>query len=506
MRRDLIYRRRNIIGTIFELCLPILFVGILVLIKGAVENTANFSPEEIPPNFPTNNDALKIFSFTDYVTTLQAERKCVMDDTGFGFPIPSFRRRLQQEEEESTEISVGVLMGSCSYNNQFAGESCTEFNGEGWTVEKMEERCSTESESVFTEKEPCQISSSSELFAGRCIFAALQSDEETDPAFESLAMMITDTSDCSGNQRICETFVGGDFDPSSNCVDKISSSTTNTTTSEQDGPSAFGSGGMSITGIYNQGKNWQVPFVKCNSKFCEEDGQDALPFCEFLALGVAPSTADDTIGLQQAEAFQDYVNKRYPVLLDGTLPFNFDFIQMFESNDQVEDYVTSTEYGGDIPKLALAIIFDGKTDPIINYNYAIRVNSTGFNSPENEARPVAMTSPPTNKVFETYARADDESCPDTVGGAPELGPYSSSCTGRYAYNGLLTVQRLIHDFIIDDSGAASNGYSVSESGVQFVSFPSKSYTVNGKRLKIKPEMIFDDDDDDDDGGDEWGIP
>jgi hypothetical protein len=483
MRRDLIYRRRNIIGTIFELCLPILFVGILVLIKGAVENTANFSPEEIPANFPTNNDALKIFSFTDYVTTLQAERKCVMDDTGLGFPIPSFRRTLQQQEEESTEINIGVLMGSCSYNNQFAGESCTEFNGEGWTVEKMEERCSTESESVFTEKEPCQISSSSELFAGWCIFAALQTAEDADPAFESLAMMITDTSDCSGNQRICETFVGGDFDPSSNCVDKISSSTTNTTTSEQDGPSAFGSGGMSITGIYNQGNNWQVPFVKCNSKFCEEDGQDALPFCEFLALGVAPSTADDTIGLQQAEAFQDYVNKRYPVLLDGTLPFNFDFIQMFESNDQVEDYVTSTEYGGDIPKLALAIIFDGKTDPIINYNYAIRVNSTGFNSPENEARPVAMTSPPTNKVFETYARADDESCPDTVGGAPELGPYSSSCTGRYAYNGLLTVQRLIHDFIIDDSGAASNGYSVSENGVQFVSFPSKSYTVNGKRLK-----------------------
>jgi len=223
--------------------------------------------------------------------------------------------------------------------------------------------------------------------------------------------------------------------------------------------------------------------VKCNSQFCRQDGQDAFPFCEFLALGVAPSTTNDTVGLQQAEAFQDYVNKRYPVLLDGTsMPFNFDFIQMFESNKQVEDYVTSKEYGDDIPKLALAIIFDGKTDPTINYNYAIRVNSTGFNSPEDEARPVTMTTPPTNKVFETYARADDESCPDTVGGAPDIGPYSSSCTGRYAYNGFLTIQRLIHDFIIDDSGAASNGYSVSENGVQFVSFPSESYIVNGKRL------------------------
>jgi hypothetical protein len=89
IRRDLIYRRRNIIGTIFELCLPIAFVGILVLIKGAVENTDSFSPEEIPANFPTNNDVLKIFSFTDYVTTLQADRKCINDDTGFSIPVPT---------------------------------------------------------------------------------------------------------------------------------------------------------------------------------------------------------------------------------------------------------------------------------------------------------------------------------------------------------------------------------------------------------------------------------
>ncbi|MGK3757334.1 MAG: hypothetical protein ACI8RD_009648 [Bacillariaceae sp.] len=486
IRRDLIYRRRNIIGTIFELCLPIAFVGILVLIKGAVENTDSFSPEEIPANFPTNNDVLKIFSFTDYVTTLQADRKCINDDTGSDFPFP-FRRRLQEEQAEA----LGVVMGSCSYNNQWSGESCMEFNGEGWTIDKMTERCSTESEGVFTEDEPCQISSSSESFAGWCIKDVTAVDD-TNPSIEAMTMMITDISDCSGNQRACETFVGGDFDPSSNCVDKISSSTTTTTTTttseggdeQQDGPPpAFGSGGLSITGIYSKGYNWQVPFVKCNSQFCRQDGQDAFPFCEFLALGVAPSTTNDTVGLQQAEAFQDYVNKRYPVLLDGTsMPFNFDFIQMFESNKQVEDYVTSKEYGDDIPKLALAIIFDGKTDPTINYNYAIRVNSTGFNSPEDEARPVTMTTPPTNKVFETYARADDESCPDTVGGAPDIGPYSSSCTGRYAYNGFLTIQRLIHDFIIDDSGAASNGYSVSENGVQFVSFPSESYIVNGKRL------------------------
>mmetsp|Transcript_2635 Transcript_2635/g.7197 ORF Transcript_2635/g.7197 Transcript_2635/m.7197 type:complete len:156 (-) Transcript_2635:254-721(-) len=76
MRRNLLYRRRNIISTIFELCLPIAFVGILVGIKGAVEDLDGFSPEEVPANFPINNDALKIFSFTDYVTALQAKRTC----------------------------------------------------------------------------------------------------------------------------------------------------------------------------------------------------------------------------------------------------------------------------------------------------------------------------------------------------------------------------------------------------------------------------------------------
>mmetsp|Transcript_43481 Transcript_43481/g.48976 ORF Transcript_43481/g.48976 Transcript_43481/m.48976 type:complete len:2055 (-) Transcript_43481:245-6409(-) len=350
IRRNLIYRRRNLVGSFFELCLPIAFVGILVLIKGAVEDTASFSPEEIPANFPTNNEVLKLFSFTDYVTALQADHRCV--------------------------------------DGTFSSSSTSSEEEEG----------------------------------------GADKDEEQSPPFTRLL---------------------GD--------------------------------GMSVTGIYNQGYNWQVPFVKCDSRKCKKDGQDAVPFCEFLALGVAPSTIDDTAGLQQAEAFIDYIYGRYPVLLEkSSMPFNFDFVQLFNSNELVEEYVVSEDYGGDTPKLALAVIFDGKTDPTINYNYAIRVNSTGFNSPEDEARPATTTTPPTNRLFETYAKSDDKSCLNIgSNGGPSLGPYDDSCTGRYAYNGFLTIQRLIHDFIIDDSGAASNGYSVSENGVQFVPFPSESYITNG---------------------------
>ena len=334
MRRDLIYRRRNIVGSLFELLLPIIFVSFLVLIKSAFENGENFAPTEFPDYFPDNSDSLISFSFTDYVTALQADRQCVSSAS-----IP-------------------------------------------W-----------------------------------------RSGED-----------------------------GGDS-------------------------------GLSITGIYNKGYNWQVPFVKCDSRMCRVDGEDAFPYCEFLALAVAPSTVDDAVGLEQATAFKDYIENRYPVLLDETaMPFDFDFVQLLESDQDIDQLVQSPGYGDEF-KIALAVVFDG-TDPTINYNYKLRLNSTGFNSPEDEARPATTTTPPTDKQFETFARTDDESCPDIVGGAPDIGPYKNSCTGRYIYNGALTVQRLVHDFIIDASGADDNGYYVAENGVQFVSFPYAGYVENGFYAQI----------------------
>ncbi|KAG7367343.1 ABC-2 family transporter domain containing protein [Nitzschia inconspicua] len=335
MRRDLIYRRRNIIGTLFEFFLPIAFVGFLVLIKNAVEDSESFAPVTVPDTFPDNSDSLILFSFTDYVTTLQAERKCVAS--------PSIPWRSSSQGSDSS---------------------------------------------------------------------------------------------------------------------------------------------LSITGIFNKGYNWQVPFVKCDSRLCREDGQDALPFCEFLALGVAPSSEDDTVGLEQAEAFRDYIYNEYPVLLDSdAMPFDFEFVQMFESDQAVEQFVQSKNYGDDF-KLAISVVFDGTSDPTINYNYKLRVNSTGFNSPEDQGRPATTTTPPTDQLFETFAQTDSESCPNLVGGTPDMGPYSQSCTGRYIYNGALTIQRLVHDFIISESGARGNGYYVAENGVQFVAFPFKSYVENGFYAQI----------------------
>jgi hypothetical protein len=77
MRRDILYRRRNIIGSLFEFFLPIIFVGFLVLIKQSVENSDSFAPVTVEESYPGNSDSLKFFSFTDYVTSLQADRKCV---------------------------------------------------------------------------------------------------------------------------------------------------------------------------------------------------------------------------------------------------------------------------------------------------------------------------------------------------------------------------------------------------------------------------------------------
>jgi hypothetical protein len=62
---------------LLELFLPIIFVGFLVLIKESVENSDSFAPVTVSESFPANSDSVQFFSFTDYVTALQADRKCV---------------------------------------------------------------------------------------------------------------------------------------------------------------------------------------------------------------------------------------------------------------------------------------------------------------------------------------------------------------------------------------------------------------------------------------------
>jgi hypothetical protein len=235
-----------------------------------------------------------------------------------------------------------------------------------------------------------------------------------------------------------------------------------------------------ITGIPMKGFSWEAPFVKCDSRLCKEDGQDAVSFCEHLSLGLAPSSSSDLVEMKQAQKFQDHIYKRYPVLRNKEdLQFDFDFVRIFKSDEVIEDYVSASEYKyAENSKIAVAVVFDG-TDQSINYNYKLRVNSTGFNAPEDSSRPGFPTTLPTDKNFEHYAKNDNNTCP-LLPGTAEFGPYRSSCTGQYyAYDGALTVQRLIHAFIMNATGSKEKGRYVAEHGAQYASFPSVEYEEDG---------------------------
>ena len=243
-----------------------------------------------------------------------------------------------------------------------------------------------------------------------------------------------------------------------------------------------------ISGIFDNGFNWQVPFVKCDSRKCDQysedtgmsaEGLDAIPFCEFAILAVAGTNSD---GQQRALDFQQWIYTMYPTIDPSSpnkaaLPFNFDLIKVFNSSEEIDTYVQSLDYGRiEFPKIAMAVIFENN-DPNI-YNYTLRQNSTNFNAPEDASQPSARTTPLTGRQMDSFARDDLSSCTND-GGAPFLGPFGSSCTGQYLYNGILTIQRLVNDFIIDVSGAAMAGYTISEAGVQFVNFPTKPYEQAG---------------------------
>jgi len=193
---------------------------------------------------------------------------------------------------------------------------------------------------------------------------------------------------------------------------------------------------------------------------------DAYTLCNYPFLAVAPAVEGDSAGLERAKLFKEYVEGRFPQLLDPNMTHfpraDYEFVRVFDSSNDIDNYVTSSDYGtSGKEEIALAVIFDGG-DPL-DFKYSLRINSTNFNTPELSARPGAMTTPDTKKQFATYARADNQ-C--TAGDSPEEGKFVNSCTGRYIYNGFLTTQRLVHDFIMIASGAKEAGYHVAEHGVR----------------------------------------
>jgi len=231
---------------------------------------------------------------------------------------------------------------------------------------------------------------------------------------------------------------------------------------------------------------WPVPFVKCDSRKCKADGESAVPYCEYNVLAVAPSDFGDATARARVNSFMIYIRNRYPQLApemevgeEGTLPFDYDFIQEFRSPDDIDTYVRSEEYGTSTshPKIGFAVVLSpGDAN---SYSYSLRMNSTNFNSPENEARPVSATMPSTARVFDSFAKTERDAC-STRGGAPFLG-YAAlgNCVGQYVVNGALPIQRLVDDWILWETGAESDGVRVSNGGVSFAYFPTQAYVEQG---------------------------
>jgi hypothetical protein len=244
-----------------------------------------------------------------------------------------------------------------------------------------------------------------------------------------------------------------------------------------------------ISGILDNGGNWQVPFVKCDSRKCDFAGQDALPFCEFAIIAVAGS---DTGGQERALAFEEWIYQTYPAIAPSNpnkmLPFNFSLVRLFDSSGDMDKYVKSSDYGRvTVPKIAIGVVWQGNDN--VAFNYSLRQNSTNFNAPEDEGRPTAQTTPPTGSWIDSFARDDFSVCLP-IDGAPVQGLLGLSCTGQYMYNGVLTIQRLVHDFIFNVSGAEAAGVTVAEAGVQFAPFPTKEYTKDGFYATIGGTLLI----------------
>lgn len=242
----------------------------------------------------------------------------------------------------------------------------------------------------------------------------------------------------------------------------------------------LGNGKFGITGIPLDGWDWQIPFVKCDSRRCQQDGEEAYNYCVYPILALAPNHKNDQGARFRAQEFQAYIGKRYPQLKDPELthfPGGYDFVRMFESNNEIEKYVKAGNYGSaGKEQIGIAVLFEGN-DPK-DYQYTIRVNSTNFNAPEAEGRPSLHTTPDTNRLFDSFARTDN-ACTPPDPATPDQGEFQNSCTGQYMYNGFLTTQRLLHDWIMEASGAKDAGVFIAEHGVRYVQFPSKPYSAIG---------------------------
>lgn len=215
---------------------------------------------------------------------------------------------------------------------------------------------------------------------------------------------------------------------------------------------------------------------------CNENvPQNASSFCSVNILALAPVDEDDR---DRMEAFEKYILETYPQIED------LNMIKTFNSSQKIDDYVLDTEYGNTTlskPKIAVAVILGGSGK---DYEYTIRTNSTNFNSLEFAARAAMPTNPNTKRNFDSTARDAKKVC-ELEGGTSSIGKMQDRCTVQYMYNGALTIQRLVDDFIIQKTGAKDKGFYVAESAISFVDFPvSACYFLIELRMQFSASTVI----------------
>ena len=185
---------------------------------------------------------------------------------------------------------------------------------------------------------------------------------------------------------------------------------------------------FAITGVPLQGANWTVPFVKCDSRRCTQNGEDATEFCEFGIIAVSGSNSTDVGGRSRSVDFTTWLYDQYPELRTS-MSFTYPIVKLFNTSQEMNDYVKDKDYGQPtIPKIVMGIVFEG--NGLLDYKYTLRQNSTNFNSPESEWRPAVTTTPDTGRLFKDYAKDDWDVCISQDGEAQQ-GWLQESCTGRY---------------------------------------------------------------------------
>ena len=239
--------------------------------------------------------------------------------------------------------------------------------------------------------------------------------------------------------------------------------------------------GVSVINV----KDWQVPFLKCDARRCSEDTNATIVHENYCSFNILALEGDKDM----TSSFKDWVYTEYPQLRKIDEMATFEMIQIFDSEEQtIDEYVVDPAYGysKEVPKIALGVVLGRNGN---NYEYTIRTNSTNFNSPELAGRPVMATQPSTKRRFDNLAREAGNVC-SPEGGTAKTGKHKNHCTAQYIYNGALTIQRLVDDWIIADSGAKDSGYFVAENGVSFTDFPSKEYVKDGFYAQIASECLF----------------